>query len=138
MGEGVGLGCFVCVGVGFGAGLVGVGLGGAVELGAAVAGGGVAVVGDGPGAAVVGTDDVGAELGADAGSTTAVPVGRPFVDVPGAPGTAVALPVPVDDPLDVPADPHPSSVGVLPQLPPGSPGKAPEAIASSLQLGPDQ
>ncbi|GAA2467785.1 hypothetical protein GCM10009858_01230 [Terrabacter carboxydivorans] len=129
VGDGVGRGgCFVLLGLGFGLPLVG--LGAAVEVGAGGAGGAVeAVLGEGGAAVVVGTDDV----GADAGSTTAVAWG--LLDAgPVAPGAVVALAEPEDDS----ADPHPSSVDVLAQLPPGRPGKPPEAIASSLQLSPDQ
>jgi hypothetical protein len=128
-GLGVGVGFFVEVGFGFGLPRVGLGLGVAVELGAGAV---VAWLGDGAGAAVVGTDEVGSE----AGSTTPAACGRV------APGRLAPV-VPVV-PLgrvagaEVSAEPQPSSEVVLAQSPPGSPGKPLDDIASSLQLSPDQ
>ncbi len=128
-GLGFGVGFFVEVGFGFGLPLVGLGLGAAVELGAGAV---VAWLGDGAGAAVVGTDEVGSE----AGSTTAAACGRV---VPGrvAPVVLVA-PAPLVAAVEVSAEPQPSSEVVLVQSPPGSPGKPLDDMASSLQLSPDQ
>ena len=134
-GLGVGVGFFVEVGFGFGLPRVGLGLGVAVELGAGAV---VAWLGDGAGAVVVGTDEVGSE----AGSTTAAACGRV---VPGR--TAPVVPVVPVAPVglaglvaaaEVSAGPQPSSEVVLAQSPPGSPGKPLDDIASSLQLSPDQ
>jgi hypothetical protein len=131
-GLGVGVGFFVEVGFGFGLPRVGLGLGVAVELGAGAV---VAWLGDGAGAVVVGTDEVGSE----AGSTTAAACGRV---VPGrtAPVVPVApvMPAGLVAAAEVSAEPQPSSEVVLAQSPPGSPGKPLDDIASSLQLSPDQ
>jgi hypothetical protein len=121
----VGRGFFVDVGLGLGPGLSRVGLGAAVEVGAGAV---VAWLGDGAGAVTVGTEEVGAE----AGSTTAVAGGRLLVR-PAAPGVPVALAGSEES-----GAPQPSSVDVLAQSPPGRPGNPPEAIACSLQLSPDQ
>jgi hypothetical protein len=134
-GLGFGVGFFVEVGFGFGLPLVGLGLGAAVELGAGAV---VAWLGDGAGAVVVGTDEVGSE----AGSTTAVARGRvvPGRVAPVAPVSPVSpvAPALLVAAVEVSAEPQPSSEVVLVQSPPGSPGKPLDDMASSLQLSPDQ
>lgn len=124
-------------GVGLGLGLpeVAVGLGVPVVVGTVVG-----RLDDGAGAVAVGSDDVDGEVGWDvelvgweAGSTTAAPAGCVPVRLSVALG-AGRLAVP----LEALAMPQPSSSEVVVQPPPASPGNPPEAIASSLQLSPDQ
>ena len=134
VGELVGAGFFVELGFGFGSRVevgsgseVDVGLGADVEVGAGAAVELAVDVEAGAGALLVGTS-----VGEDVASTTVV-AGAAVLVVP-----AVVLVGRALVELEEDASPHPASAGVLPQSPPGNPGKAPDDMASSRQLSPDQ